>query len=108
MGANAGRIQLQFAIEARVRVTVQRSPVRLGGIPLLASGSQRATFEVAGGGVIEGDHGAPGTRFDGEIAEGHARFHAHRRNRFTGELDGVAGRAGGADHANECQRQVFG
>ena len=58
--------------------------------------------------VVDRDHAGARAGLDRHVADRHAAFHRQRADRWAGELDRVAGAAGGADPADDGQHDVLG
>ncbi len=69
---------------------------------------ERAALHVGDGLVVHGDQAGARARLDRHVAHRHAAFHRERADRGAGELDGVAGAAGGADPADHRKHDVLG
>lgn len=68
-------------------------------------GSKR--YDVSGGGVQTHDEAGLGTRFDGHVAHGHARFDRQRLDGRPGKLNHKARAARRTDDADDVQDQIL-
>jgi len=112
------RVEFDHGVEVRAGVGMQRLPVGDGLVPLgaahelagdpVGAGRQQAALDVLDGLVVHGHQPGARTGLDRHVAYGHAAFHAQAPDRLAGELDGVAGAAGGADLADDGQHDVLG
>jgi hypothetical protein len=74
---------------------------------LLALRRELAALQIFEGLLVGRDDAGAGAALDGHVAEGHAAFHRKVADGAAAELDGVAGAAGGADLADDGQRDVL-
>ncbi len=65
-------------------------------------------MQIREGHVIHADHAAARTRFDGHVAQRHARFHVQPPHRLTVELDHMAIRDIGTPPADDRQSEILG
>src|ERR1700712_189496 len=103
-----GGVELDHGVEHRVVIGHQLFPGFYRHVPLLAFWRERATLDVGHGLFISGHQTDASARLDGHVADGHAPFDRQVANRATGELDGMAVAAGGADLADDRQDDVLG
>ena len=68
-------LELDLNVILGTLVRLERAPVSLGLVPLLASGRERATLEVLEGDLVGGDHTGTGTGLDGHVTDGHTGLH---------------------------------
>src|SRR4029453_3895383 len=96
-----GCVQPDLTVEMRALVRVQRLPVAHGLVPELAFGRAWSILEVGERLVIGGNEAGSRAGFPRHIADRHAPFHGQRADRFAGIFERVAGRARGADLADD-------
>ena len=76
--------------------------------PLEAARAERPAAQVGDRRLVDGDQAGARAGLDRHVAHRHPPFHAERADRAAGELDRVAGAAGGADLADDRQHDVLG
>ena len=104
---SSARVEHHFTIKDRVGVAVQVAPGFHRLVPQLARGRHGASADVVQSDIVDSHHAHARAGLDGHIAQGHAPFHAQVFHCLSGELDGVTGTPGGADLADDGQRQVL-
>ncbi len=77
-------------------------------LPGLALRRLGAVLQIGEGLLVGRDQARAGAAFDRHVADRHAPFHRQGFNRFAGIFDDIAGAAGGADLADDRQRDVLG
>ena len=65
-------------------------------------------MDVFQGCIVHGHHAGPGAGLDRHVAQRHPPIHRQRLDRGAHELDGMPGRAAGADASDQRERQILG
>ena len=103
-----GAVEHHVAVELGALIARQRAPMRERRVPLRALGRKRAPGDPLKGRVIGRDKTRAAAHLDVEVAQRHARFHRHRRDRCTGVFDDVAAPARDAKLGDDAQRHILG
>ena len=106
-GRTSARVEHVRRVERRARVAHQRAPVGDRAVPALALRRERPAAQVV---ERASSTATMPARAPASIAMLHTvmrRFHRQRADRLAGELDRVAGAAGGADAADDRQHEVL-
>mmetsp|Transcript_20544 Transcript_20544/g.37685 ORF Transcript_20544/g.37685 Transcript_20544/m.37685 type:complete len:378 (+) Transcript_20544:1084-2217(+) len=89
-------------------VRPERSPIRNGLLPILPIGTHGTSLEVIESDLVGSNDSGACTGLDGHVGNGHAGLHGEFFDGLSGEFDGGAGAAGGADDSADVEDDVFG
>jgi hypothetical protein len=104
---DVGDVNDLVAVERRIIVARQLTPLRHRAMERFAFWREAAAFDIGEGGLVRRDKTDLGAEFDGQVADGHAPFHPHRPDGVARVFDGMAGAGRSADPADEMEDQVF-
>ncbi len=102
------RVEAHFAVEPRLRIARQGSPVRQRRVPERTLRREGAAREVGECRVVGRHHAGAGPCFDRHIADGETLLDAHGPEHRSGVLDDVTDRAAGADLRDDREDHVLG